>query len=137
MQPINILLVEDNEGDIVLTMEALKEGRLHNTVTVIRDGEAAIGFLDDRENAAPDLILLDINLPRIDGKEVLRFIKSHPVHKSCPVIMLTTSSREKDIVDAYNEYANCYIVKPVNLESFMEVVRSIEDFWISIVRLPQ
>jgi CheY-like chemotaxis protein len=141
MKPINILLVEDNEGDIVLTIEALREGKLHNKVSVARDGQEAIMYLSKEGKyageAPPDLILLDINLPRVDGKEVLRFIKSHPAHKKIPVIILTTSSLEKDIADAYNEHANCYIIKPVSLDAFMDVIRSVEYFWISIVSLPK
>ena len=141
MKPINILLVEDNEGDIVLTIEALLEGKLNNTVSVARCGQEAIMYLNKEGKyageAPPDLILLDINLPRIDGKEVLHFIKSHPVHKKIPVIILTTSSHEKDIAEAYNEHANCYIIKPVSLDAFMDVIRTIEYFWISIVSLPK
>jgi two-component system, chemotaxis family, response regulator Rcp1 len=141
MKPINILLIEDNEGDIVLTIEALREGKLHNNISVARDGQEAIMYFNKggkyASESPPDIILLDINLPKIDGKEVLRFIKSHPVHKKIPVIILTTSSLEKDIADAYNEHANCYIIKPVSLDAFMDVIRSIEYFWISIVSLPK
>ncbi len=141
MKPIQILLIEDNEGDILLTMEALKEGKFHNTVSVVRDGEEAIMFLNREgkytNEQLPDIILLDINLPKVDGKEVLQFIKTHELYKRIPVVMLTTSSSEKDIVDSYNGYANCYIIKPVSFDSFLEVVRSIEDFWISIVHLPK
>ncbi len=141
MTPIHILLIEDNEGDIVLTMEALKVGKFHNTISVARDGDEAIMFLNRQgkysEELLPDMILLDINLPKVDGKEVLHFIKTHEDYKKIPVVMLTTSSSEKDIVDSYNGYANCYIVKPVSFDSFLEVVRSIENFWISIVHLPK
>lgn len=141
MNPIHILLIEDNEGDILLTMEALKEGKFHNTVSVTRDGDEAIMFLNREgkfgNEALPDLILLDINLPKVDGKEVLQYIKTHPDLKRIPVIILTTSSSEKDILDSYNGHANCYIVKPVSFDSFLEVVRSIEDFWISVVHLPK
>lgn len=140
IKPIQIMLVEDNEGDIYLTMEAFKEGKFSNHLTVVRNGEEAVKYLlkeDPFANAVtPDLILLDINLPRMDGKEVLRVIKNHPTLKSIPVVMLTTSSAENDIMDSYNGYANCYIVKPVKLESFLSVVRSIEHFWMSIVVLP-
>src|SRR5678816_1415829 len=117
---VHILLVEDNEGDIVLTLEALKEARIHNNVDVIRDGEKAMEFLKKEGefgNAkTPDLILLDINLPKIDGKEVLASIKNDEVLKIIPVVMLTTSDSEKDIIESYNSHANCYITKPVGFE---------------------
>ena len=141
MNAIHILLVEDNEGDIILTMEALKAGKIRNIISIARDGEQAIQFLN-KEGAytgaeRPDLILLDINLPRIDGKEVLIYIKSNPQLRSIPVVMLTTSTAEKDVIDSYKNYANCYIAKPVNLDKFFEVVQKIENFWISIVHLPK
>jgi chemotaxis family two-component system response regulator Rcp1 len=140
MKEIDILLVEDNEGDIILTLEALKEGKLKNTVQVARDGQVALDMLlkvTPYENQiTPDLILLDINLPKLDGIEVLNQIKTHSFLKRIPVIMLTTSSAEADILKSYNNYANCYISKPVSLASFMEVIASIEDFWISLVQLP-
>ena len=138
---IHILLVEDNEGDVVLTLEALKEARLKNKISVVRDGEEAIEFLYKRNRYAhvemPQLILLDINLPKMDGKEVLLRIKSDPDLKKIPVVVLTTSSSEKDILEAYNNYANCYITKPVDLDKFIDVIRTVEDFWISIVQLPK
>ncbi len=141
MNPIHILLVEDNEGDVLLTMEALNEGKIRNKISVVRDGEQAIRFVNQEgeylESPRPDLILLDINLPRIDGKEVLVYIKTHPLLKSIPVVMLTTSTSEKDIIDSYKNYANCYISKPVNLDKFFDVVQKIEHFWISIVHLPK
>ena len=141
MTEIHILLVEDNEGDVVLTLEALKEAKLKNKISVVRDGEQALDFLyrvgrfasEDR----PQLILLDINLPKMDGKEVLNRIKSDPDLKKIPVVILTTSSSEKDILEAYNNYANCYITKPVDLDKFIDVIHTIEDFWISIVQLPK
>lgn len=140
MKEIDILLVEDNEGDIILTLEALKEGKLKNTVQVARDGQMALDMLlkvSPYENQiTPDLILLDINLPKLDGIEVLNQIKTHSFLKRIPVIMLTTSSAEADILKSYNNYANCYISKPVSLASFMEVIASIEDFWVSLVQLP-
>jgi CheY-like chemotaxis protein len=140
MKDIQILLVEDNEGDILLTKEALFDAKINNTVIVLRDGEEAIDYLTntlstDPENL-PDLVLLDINLPKIDGKEVLQFIKTHPSLKKIPVVILTTSSSEIDVTDSYNNHANCYITKPVDLEKFFNVVRMIEDFWITIVKLP-
>ncbi len=141
MKPVQILLVEDNEGDIVLTLEAFKNGKLHNTVSVARDGEEAISFLKKENKFSgahrPDIILLDINLPKLDGKETLHFIKHHEEFKSIPVVMLTTSSAENDIQDAYKDHANCYISKPVDFIKFIQVVHSIEDFWLSLVKLPQ
>jgi chemotaxis family two-component system response regulator Rcp1 len=140
MKEIDILLVEDNEGDIILTLEALKEGKLKNLVEVARDGEIAMNMLlkvaPYERQVTPDLILLDINLPKLDGIEVLNQIKTHPSLKRIPVIMLTTSSAEADILKSYNNYANCYISKPVSLANFMEVIASIEDFWVSLVQLP-
>ena len=140
MSEIHILLVEDNEGDIVLTLEALKEAKLKNQISVVRDGEEALQFLYkegkyERQDS-PQLILLDINLPKIDGKEVLHRIKSDPDLKKIPVVILTTSSSERDILEAYNNYANCYITKPVDLDKFIDVIHTVEDFWISIVQLP-
>jgi two-component system, chemotaxis family, response regulator Rcp1 len=141
MQPIHILLVEDNEGDIILTKEALKEGKCYNSIDVVRDGEEAILYINRTGNFSdaliPDLILLDINLPKIDGKEVLKYLKSHAEFKKIPVIILTTSTLENDVIDSYNQNANCYIVKPVSFDSFVKVAQSIEHFWISIVRLPK
>ena len=141
MQEIHILLVDDNEGDVLLTREALEEAKIVNRISVAYDGMQALSFLKKEppfvEQDSPDLILLDINLPRMDGTEVLSIIKSDPELKRIPVIMLTTSSSEKDIITSYNNYANCYITKPVDLERFMDVVRTIEDFWISIVKLPK
>jgi CheY-like chemotaxis protein len=138
---IHILLVEDNEGDIVLTLEALKEAKLRNTISVVRDGEEALEFLFKRgkfsDVQSPQLVLLDINLPKMNGKEVLAIVKSDSELKKIPVVILTTSSSEKDILEAYNNYANCYITKPVDLDKFIEVIHTIEDFWISIVQLPK
>ncbi len=138
MKEIHILLVEDNEGDIILTREALSDVKIKNTVSVARDGEAAIHFLNDASSRylLPDIILLDINLPKIDGKEVLSYIKSNPSLKKIPVVMLTTSSSNVDVDEAYNNFANCFITKPVDLNKFFDVVKMIEDFWISIVKLP-
>lgn len=138
---IHILLVEDNEGDIVLTREALSSGKIKNQISVARDGEEALNLLHQRgqfsETQRPDLILLDINLPKIDGLEVLMEVKNDPDLKSIPIVMLTTSSSEKDIVAAYKNYANSYITKPVDLDKFLTIVNAIEDYWISIVRLPK
>jgi len=140
MNEIHILLVDDNEGDILLTREALEEARIVNRISIAYDGVEAIQFLRNNRpfgGETPDLILLDINLPKMDGKEVLSIIKNDPDLRRIPVIMLTTSSSEKDILAAYDNHANCYITKPVDLEKFMDVVRTIEDFWISIVKLPK
>ena len=140
MQQIHILLVDDNEGDILLTREALEEARIINKISIAYDGVQAIDRLKKAARGAgdmPDLILLDINLPKMNGTEVLSIIKNDPELRRIPVIMLTTSSSEKDILASYDNYANCYITKPVDLDRFMDVVRTIEDFWISIVKLPK
>jgi chemotaxis family two-component system response regulator Rcp1 len=139
MQQIHILLVDDNEGDILLTREALDDARIVNKISIAYDGLEAIRFLKKEPvgRDTPDLILLDINLPKINGTEVLAFIKNDPDLKRIPVIMLTTSSAEKDILASYENHANCYITKPVDLDRFMNVVRTIENFWISIVKLPK
>lgn len=140
LEQVKILLIEDNEGDVVLIKEALNEGRINNDLSVLRDGAEAIKFftemLEQQRTDFPDLILLDINLPKVDGKAVLEFIKTNDVLKKIPVIMLTSSSSVDDIVDSYNLHANCFITKPVQYAKFMEVVQKIENFWISIVKLP-
>jgi chemotaxis family two-component system response regulator Rcp1 len=138
--PIDILLVEDNPGDVRLTIEALKEDKLQNNLHVVRDGIEAMDFLHQEGEYAnmprPDLILLDLNLPKKDGCEVLEEIKADERLKRIPVVILTTSQAEEDILRTYGLHANCYITKPVNLEQFTKVVRSIEQFWLTIVRLP-
>lgn len=140
MKSIHILLVEDNEGDIFLVTEALEEGKIVNKISVAKDGKEAIDFLDRKgkyQNAAmPDLILLDVNLPKKNGHEVLEYIKGQENLKQIPVIMLTTSSAEKDILLSYKNHANCFITKPVDVDSFLKVIYSIENFWINIVALP-
>lgn len=140
MKSIDILLVEDNEGDIVLTLEALDEGKIRNSISVVKDGWEAVQYLEKKgdysDKKTPDLILLDINLPKMNGHEVLKQIKSNPDIKHIPVIMLTTSSSEVDVISSYKNFANCYITKPVDVNSFLDVVSSIEEFWISIVQLP-
>lgn len=136
MKEIKILLVEDNEGDIILTREALKDGRIKNEVSVAQDGQEALDILHAAESL-PDIILLDINLPKVNGLEVLAEIKKDDRLKMIPVIMLSTSSAESDIINSYANYASCFITKPVDYNRFIEVVRTIEDFWISIVKLPQ
>jgi len=134
---IHILLVEDNEGDIVLAREALKEARIKNRVTVITDGEKALEYLFCNDNnRKPDLILLDINLPKVNGLEVLAKIKADEALKIIPVVMLTTSTSEQDVLDAYRNYVNCYINKPIDLEEFIVVIRNIENFWLNTVKLP-
>jgi chemotaxis family two-component system response regulator Rcp1 len=133
---IKILLVEDNEGDIVLTQEALKDGRIKNNIVIARDGVEALAMLDSGEEL-PDLILLDINLPKLNGLEVLTAVKTDPRLRTIPVIMLSTSDEQNDILTSYNNYANCFITKPVDFNRFIEVVRTIEAFWISIVKLPK
>jgi len=134
------LLVEDNPGDVRLTKEALKEGKVMNVLNTVGDGEEALAYLR-REGAyaqatRPDLVLLDLNLPRKSGREVLAEIKEDPDLKRIPVVILTVSEAEQDIIKSYNLHANCYITKPVNLEQFIEVVKSIEDFWLTVVMLP-
>jgi CheY-like chemotaxis protein len=136
MKEVHILLVEDNEGDIILTKEALKDANIRNQVTVAMDGEQALLMLYAAEEL-PDLILLDINLPRINGLEVLASIKKDEKLKDIPVIMLTTSSAEKDILTSYAHHANRFITKPVDLPRFMEVIKTIEDFLISIIKEPK
>lgn len=140
MSPINILLVEDNEGDILLTTEALTEGKIANKVDVVKDGYEAILYLENKgryvDAATPDLILLDVNLPKLNGHEVLEKIKSKEQLKHLPVIMLSTSSSSEDIMASYKNQVNCYITKPVEAEDFLKVISSIEQFWISVVKLP-
>lgn len=137
---VEILLVEDNEGDVRLTREALNEGRIRNRLSVVNDGEQALAFLRREGSHAdaprPDLILLDLNLPRLDGREVLAAIKQDPELKQIPVVVLTSSRAEQDLLRAYDLHANCFIGKPVAFEEFIDVVRSIEDFWLTIVVLP-
>jgi len=138
--PIEILLVEDSIDEAELTMEVLREGRIRNRVHWVEDGEDAIAFLrrQGRHAAAPrpDLVLLDLRLPRMSGQEVLAEIKQHPQWKRIPVVIMTSSDDEKDILGAYDLHANCYVTKPVDIDKFMEAVRSIEEFWLTIVHLP-
>ena len=140
MNQIHILLVEDNEGDILLTMEALSEGKIANDISVVRDGKEAIDYLHKVGNyisaVSPDLILLDINLPKVNGKEVLKQIKTSPDLKHITVKMLTTSSSDKDILESYANYANCYITKPVDVNDFINEIAKLHEFWFSIVKLP-
>jgi CheY-like chemotaxis protein len=140
MAPIHILLVEDNEGDILLTREALEEAKILTNLSVVRDGREAMDFLtmQGKYHGAemPDMLLLDVNLPKKNGHEVLQFIKGDDTLKHIPVIMLTTSSSPKDVNLAYNNFANCFITKPVDVNEFIGVIATIENFWISIVKLP-
>ncbi len=138
MKNVHILLVEDNEGDILLTVEALEEGRIANVIEVARDGQEAIDKLeiDLKNNQLPDLILLDINLPKMNGHEVLERLKDTEGLKHIPVIILSTSSSEMDILKSYKNHANCFITKPVEIDEFVKAIESIEDFWFSIVKLP-
>ncbi len=140
-RPVEILLVEDNPGDVRLTMEALKEDKLHNRLHVVGDGLEALAWLRREgpyaDSPRPDIILLDLNLPKKDGREVLSEIKSDEELKRIPVVILTTSRAEEDVLRAYNFNANCYITKPVDLEQFIKVVKSIHDFWLTIVKLPE
>ncbi|HEX5870707.1 MAG TPA: response regulator [Longimicrobium sp.] len=139
-QPIEVLLVEDNPGDVRLTREALRDGKVHNNLSVAPDGVEALAFLRRQGKYAdaprPDVILLDLNLPKKDGREVLEEVKADPSLRSIPVVILTSSEAERDIAQAYALHANCYITKPVDLDQFITVVKSIEDFWFTIVKLP-
>ncbi len=140
MNSIHILLAEDNEGDILLIKEAFKEGRVLNTISTVKDGEKAVLYLKKEgiyaESITPDLILLDVNMPRKNGHEVLEFIKNDETFKQIPVIMLTTSSSENDIMKSYKNHANCYITKPVEIDDFLQAIKKIESFWIHLVKLP-
>ena len=141
VKPIDILLVEDNEGDANLAKEALEESKMKNNLYWVDDGEKAMEFLHKRgeykDKPCPDLILLDLNLPRKDGREVLEDIKKDDNLKRIPVVILTTSTAEEDVLKTYNLHANCYITKPLDLDQFLHVVKSIENFWMSIVILPK
>lgn len=140
MKNMHILLVEDNEGDIVLTREALHGIENIRKISIVKDGREALNFLFKTGNytgvESPDLVLLDINLPKVDGKEVLQKIKQHETLCSLPVIILTTSSSDKDIFDSYSNHANCFITKPVDYTSFMKVVKTMESFWMKTAQLP-
>lgn len=139
-KPIEILLVEDNPGDVRLTLEAFKEAKVTNRIHTVQDGEAALSFLQRQGSYAdapkPDMILLDLNLPKKDGREVLEAIKKDPALKRIPVVILTTSKAEEDILKTYDLHANCYITKPVDIDQFFGVIKSIESFWLTFVRLP-
>ncbi|MFA6148016.1 MAG: response regulator [bacterium] len=140
-RPIEILLVEDNPGDVRLTIEALREGKVLNRLTVARDGEEAMATLRRQGKFAnarrPDIILLDLNLPKKDGREVLEEIKKDPKLMVIPIVILTTSQDEQDVLKSYKLHANCYITKPVDLSQFLSVVKAIEEFWFTVVVLPK
>lgn len=140
VNPVHILLIEDNPGDIRLAQEALKEGKVRNTLTVIQDGEEALDFLFHRgEHAAaprPDLVLLDLNLPKISGREILAQMKTDDSLKTIPVVVLTASEAEEDIIKCYGNHANCYITKPLDFSRFVQITKAIEEFWLTIVKLP-
>lgn len=140
VQPIEILLVEDNPADVRLTKEALKEEKVCNNLSVVTDGVEAMAFLRKEgryvKAARPDLILLDLNLPKKDGREVLKEIKTDDNLKRIPVVILTASKSEEDVLKTYNLHANCYITKPVDLKQFMKVAKNVQDFWLTIVKLP-
>ena len=140
VETIDILLVEDNPGDVRLTQEALKDAKVLNEVFVVQDGVKAMQFLHRKGSFSnvpmPDLILLDLNLPRKDGREVLAEIKQDPKLKHIPVVILTTSKADEDIIRTYNLHANAYITKPVDLNRFIEIIHTLEEFWFSIVKLP-
>ncbi|MFP4164234.1 MAG: response regulator [Chitinispirillaceae bacterium] len=139
-RPIELLLVEDSPGDVRLTIEALREAKVKNSLHVVTDGEQAIKFLRKEGEYAstpkPDLILLDLNLPKKDGREVLAEIKEDEELRLIPIVVLTTSSAEEDIARAYSLHANCYVTKPVDFTQFMKVIHSIESFWLTVVKLP-
>ncbi|MGA2300510.1 MAG: response regulator [Candidatus Acidiferrum sp.] len=139
-QSVDILLVEDNPGDVRLIQEALQDGKLLNRIATVSDGQKALAYLRKQgsytQAPRPDLILLDLNIPRKDGREVLAEIKADPHLRSIPVVIVTSSQAEEDILRSYNTHANCYVTKPVDLEKFVAVVKAIEEFWVTIVKLP-
>jgi CheY-like chemotaxis protein len=140
MKPIDILIVEDNAGDLRLIRDVLHDSKVSNKINSVRDGEEALEYIFKKgrhvDKATPDLIILDLNLPRKDGREVLAEIKSDPQLKKIPVVVMTMSQSEEDILKAYNLHANCFVTKPIDLDQFIKVVKSIEDFWLTIVKLP-
>jgi len=139
-QPVEILLVEDNPADVRLTIEALKDAKVYNELRVVSNGVDALAYLrregEYADATRPDLILLDLNLPRMSGLEVLEVIKNDEKLRAIPVVVITTSQAEQDIIRSYNNHANCYICKPVDLDQFITVIKSIQNFWLTIVKLP-
>jgi CheY-like chemotaxis protein len=140
VRPIEVLLVEDDAGDVLMTREALREGKVLNRLSVVTDGVEALDYLRGQEPFAdatrPDLILLDLNLPRRDGRQVLEDVKGDPDLRRIPIVVLTTSEAEEDVLRSYDLHANAYVTKPVDFERFVEVIRQIDEFFISVVRLP-
>lgn len=141
LHPVHILLVEDNEGDILLTLEAFEESKIKSKISVVRNGQEALDFLYKRagyeQESKPDLILLDINIPILNGHEVLKIVKHDPELKKIPVIMLTTSSSTKDINLSYENYANSYVIKPIDMEEFLKAMLKIEEFWLQLCKLAE
>lgn len=139
-EPIEILLIEDNPADVRLTQEAFLEARIHNNLHVVHDGVSAMAFIHQtaphQHAPRPDLILLDLNLPKKDGREVLKEIKSDSDLRQIPVVILTTSEDEKDVLRSYDLHANAYLVKPIDVVKFVKMIHSLENFWLSIVKLP-
>ena len=135
-RPIHILMAEDEENDIEFTRKAFQEAKINNNFSVVRDGDEVFPFLENLENGEVDLILLDLNMPKVSGIEVLEKLKSHPEFKKIPVVILTSSNSDDDILRSYEAHANCYIRKPVGYQEFGEIIKSIEDFWLSIVVFP-
>ena len=139
-RPATVLLVEDNEGDVILTQEALRDAKLHVDLECVVDGHEALAYLrreGDRAGAVtPDLILLDLNMPRMDGRELLEIIKKDPELRKIPVVVLTTSAAEIDVLKSYDLQANCYITKPIDFDQFQQIVTQVKDFWFTLVRLP-
>jgi len=138
MRGMNILLIEDNEGDILLTKEAFEESSIANHITTIKDGRSAIDYFESltEKQELPNLVLLDINLPKLSGHDVLYYIKNNERFRAIPVIMLSTSSSEKDILQCYQNHVNCYITKPIDVDEFIGAIARIEDFWINFVSIP-
>ena len=140
VRPIEVLLVEDDEGDVLMTREALEEGKVLNRLNVVGDGVEAVSYLrrdgDYSDAVRPDLVLLDLNLPKRDGRQVLEEIKDDPDLRRIPIVVLTTSEAEEDVLRSYDLHANAYVTKPVDFERFVEVIRQIDEFFISVVRLP-
>lgn len=140
VKAIDVLLIEDDPGDVLITREAFKDNKLANRLSVVPDGVDAMAYLRKEgrfaDSPTPDLVLLDLNLPRLDGREVLAAMKSDPELRRIPVVVLTTSEAEEDVLRSYSLHANAYVTKPVDFDSFIEVVRKIDDFFVSVVRLP-
>jgi chemotaxis family two-component system response regulator Rcp1 len=139
-EPVDILLVEDNPGDVRLTQEAFAEARINNDLHVVNDGEAALQFMEQREEYAdaprPDLVLLDLNLPKVDGLEVLEQVKNDESLRRIPIVVLTSSEAEEDIVQSYEQHTNAYLTKPIDPGEFVDVIQSFEEFWLTLVQLP-